>query len=374
MSKKKVIYIDEDARFGGPQHRMILTAKNLTNRYDFLFLISNDDNKIFIGKLKYDSLKYKQIKITRLSKDFKTLVKYVIFFIPELISLMMLLKKYKPDVVQVNSTPHFKALIASSLLNLKTIWVLEDCNLPKPIIMTFKILNYIFQPKIIVTSNSVRDYYLKNFQFNENLRKIYAPVSTTIFNLKKFKKKIFDKKNINILMIANLTVVKGIEVFLEIVKKSPNNYCFTLCGGYPKTQKKYAYNLINKFKQFNKKKLSYIGHQNNVPKIISKCDFIICTSLSEAGPMTSLEGVCMKKPLITNNVGVIKDLFTNRVSVFAIRKNNPNLFLKAIDSLISQPIKRNKMINIAYNVAINQLNIKSISKKYDNFYKYLINN
>ena len=74
MSKKKVIYIDEDARFGGPQHRMILTAKNLTNRYDFLFLISNDDNKIFIDKLKYDSLKYKQIKITRLSKDFKTLI------------------------------------------------------------------------------------------------------------------------------------------------------------------------------------------------------------------------------------------------------------------------------------------------------------
>ena len=123
-----------------------------------------------------------------------------------------------------------------------------------------------------------------------------------------------------------------------------------------------------------KKKLSYIGHQDNVPKIISKCDFIICTSLSEAGPMTSLEGVCMKKPLITNDVGVIKDLFTNKVSVFAIKRNNPCLFLKAIDSLISQPVKRNKMINIAYNVAINKLNIKSISKKYDNFYKYLINN
>ena len=373
MNKKKIIYIDEDARYGGPQHRMILTAKSLTSRYDFLFLISNDDNKIFTNKLKNDFLEYKEIKITRLSKDFKTLIKYILFFIPELISLILLLKEYKPDVVQVNSTPHFKALIASSLLNIKTIWVLEDCNLPKPIIIIFKILYYFFKPKIIVTSNSVRDYYLKSFRFNKDVRKIYAPVSPIIFNLNKFKKKKFDKNNVKILMIANLTKVKGIETFLEIVKKSPKNVFFTLCGGFPKTQKEYAYNLINEFKKFNKKKLNYIGHQNNIPKIISKCDFIICTSLSEAGPMTSLEGICMKKPLITNNVGVIKDLLTNKVSVFSIKKNNPNLFLKSIDYLASQPNQRKKMINFAYNIVINKLNIKNISKEYDNFYKYLIN-
>ena len=39
---------------------------------------------------------------------------------------------------------------------------------------------------------------------------------------------------------------------------------------------------------------------------------MICTSLSEAGPMTSIEGICMKKPLISNEVGIIYDLLKKK--------------------------------------------------------------
>ena len=77
--KKKIIYIDEDARYGGPQHRMILVAKGLEKIFDISFLISNNSNNIFKKKLKENKLHFEEIKITRLTKDFKTLFNYIIF-------------------------------------------------------------------------------------------------------------------------------------------------------------------------------------------------------------------------------------------------------------------------------------------------------
>ena len=72
--KKKNIYIDEDARYGGPQHRMILISNNLRKKFDISYLISDDQNQVFKKKLIKQKLNFKEIKITRLSKDFKTLL------------------------------------------------------------------------------------------------------------------------------------------------------------------------------------------------------------------------------------------------------------------------------------------------------------
>ena len=150
----------------------------------------------FLKKLIQQKLNFKEIKITRLSKNFKTLSKYIIFFIPELISLILILIKIKPDVVQVNSTPHFKALIAACLIKIPTIWILEDANLPPIVRYIFKIFNFIFKPNILVTSSIVSKYYLNHFLFNKKLRKIYAPVSLKKFNHKNYNfKKINKKKN-----------------------------------------------------------------------------------------------------------------------------------------------------------------------------------
>ncbi len=371
MTKKRIIYIDEDARYGGPQHRMVLVANQLKQDFEFLFLISSDENKLFKRRLIQDSLNYKEIKITRLSKHKKTFIKYIIFFIPELISLILNLKKLNADIVQVNSTPHFKALLASAILRIPTIWVLEDSNLPFQVKIVFKLLFLMFKPNIIVTSQVVKKYYLKNQRFKKNIRKIYAPVSIKEFNYKEFKNKKIKTNSIKILMIANLTKIKGIEIFLDIVKKSPKNLKFVLCGGFTNTNKNYVKSLMKKFKLF-KKKLNYVGHVNYIPKVISKCDILLCTSWSEAGPMTSIEGMFMKKPLISNKVGVIPELFKNKKNTLIVQKNEAKYFLKNIKLLISNNRLKNKIIEDAYKVVTKHFSIETISKKYKNYYKYLI--
>ena len=45
----KICYIDEDGRFGGPQQRMLLVAKALTNKKNvkIKFFLPKNDKKIF---------------------------------------------------------------------------------------------------------------------------------------------------------------------------------------------------------------------------------------------------------------------------------------------------------------------------------------
>ena len=49
----KICYIDEDGRFGGPQQRMLLVAKALTNKKNvkIKFFLPKNDTKDFQQKL-----------------------------------------------------------------------------------------------------------------------------------------------------------------------------------------------------------------------------------------------------------------------------------------------------------------------------------
>ena len=53
----------------------------------------------------------------------------------------------------------------------------------------------------------------------------------------------------------------------------------------------------------DKEYINYIGMCNNIPELLANSDIFICSSISEAGPMTVYEAMSMKIPVITTDVG-----------------------------------------------------------------------
>ena len=82
----------------------------------------------------------------------------------------------------------------------------------------------------------------------------------------------------------------------------------------------------------------------------------------------------MKKPLISNKVGIIFDLFHQKNQFCIVKNNEPDKFLSYIDFLSLNPSYRRKIINKSYNIVINELSVNQISKKYENYYYYTIKN
>ena len=55
----------------------------------------------------------------------------------------------------------------------------------------------------------------------------------------------------------------------------------------------------------DKEYINYIGMCNNIPELLANSDIFICSSISEAGPMTVYEAMSMKIPVITTDVGAL---------------------------------------------------------------------
>ncbi len=91
---KKICYVDEDGRFGGPQQRMMLVASELCKlgiKIDFV--IPAQEVEVFRKKLDEFKLNYFQLNINRLSLKPIFFFKYIFFFFMKYLYLLVFLEK-----------------------------------------------------------------------------------------------------------------------------------------------------------------------------------------------------------------------------------------------------------------------------------------
>lgn len=373
--KKKICYLDEDGRFGGPQQRMIMVAKELckNQNFDIQFLIPSRETGFFKKKLKLYGLNYDEKNLTRLSINFNTLIKYIIFFIYEVVIIRNYLKKKNFDSLQVNSTSQFKGIIASLFLKIDCIWVIEDTNLGIITKYLFLTLAKCSKCKIIYTSRAVKNYYLKNQKINNIKKEIFAPVDPKIFNFKrKFKKLNFKKKNkLLITSVSGIIPVKGVESFLKIAEeilKKNRNVQFLLVGNIVSSQKRYSKKILKKISKIDKKNFKYVSMSSDIPNLLLNTDIFICTSLSEAGPLTVYEALMMRVPIITTNVGAIPQILKKNKSSLVCEPKNNNDMIKATQKMLDN-IEYFKAMTKQSQTEIKIFNLSYVANQYKKVYK-----
>ena len=128
---KKICFVDEDGRFGGPQQRMLLTASELKrNNIEVEIVIPKDETGIFKKKLIEEKIKFHELGITRLSLKPNFLIKYLIFSFMKLLSYF---QKQNYDLIQANSTHSLKVLLLL-YFRIKTAWIIEDSYFPSIVV------------------------------------------------------------------------------------------------------------------------------------------------------------------------------------------------------------------------------------------------
>ena len=93
--KKKILAYIEDPRFGGPHQFTINLFDQLKEEFDFSFLISNKENNFFLKKIKKNKIKFYIMPISILSLNLNYILRYIFFFIPEILELKKFIKKKK---------------------------------------------------------------------------------------------------------------------------------------------------------------------------------------------------------------------------------------------------------------------------------------
>jgi len=91
----RVANIIEEGKFGGPQIRIADVACKLKDRVSTTVVIPVENSEKFRKKLDDYGIQYKTFNLSRITKEFKILLQYLLFSIYEIIQLSLFIINYQ---------------------------------------------------------------------------------------------------------------------------------------------------------------------------------------------------------------------------------------------------------------------------------------
>lgn len=252
---------------------------------------------------------YTLISQSVLSKKKVALFRYAHTAIPDIVTLFKSIKKLNPDAVYCNGSQQIKGIIAATLAGKKVIWHMHDTHQPRPLLLLFKIVKFLFQVRWFVAScKRTIDFYGLDVGYTHICR---PPVDTTHF--RPAKEMTFDSsKPIRVLTISNVNTDKGIETLVKIAAELNTRayrFIFTVVGlGADPTNS--TYNEVSRLMEsLGVSNVEFVGQKADIRSILSKADLYLCTSRNESGPISVFEALAMQVPVISTDVGDLGLLF-----------------------------------------------------------------
>ncbi len=359
MKKKKIIYlVNHLAFFSSHREKLALSAQR---EYDVKIFCgtaaSKEMEKIAIKKLKKLNLKFYRFKIS--SSKINLLSE-----ISGILNLIHRIKKTEPDIIHTIS-PKFNFIggIISLLLPKSKLTIsisgfghIYYSNFFYKFLYDFflKVILFLKKPLVIVHNVEAKEK-LKNY-YNFNKKKIILTHGSGV-DLKKYRFSNYKNAKKIILFPARVLFEKGIIELLEaskILNKNFPKWNYWIAGSLNYNSPDNAREKSFLFKNLNYVK--FLGHVNNMKKIIGQSSIVCLPSYHEGMPKSLLEAFSVGRAVVTTNIPGCRDIV----------KNNVNGLLCNLKDHVDLSLKLKKlMVNKKLLIKIGKNNRKIAIKKFD---------
>ncbi len=112
---------------------------------------------------------------------------------------------------------------------------------------------------------------------------------------------------------------------------------------------------------------------DKMPSLYTSLDFYLMLSDIEGGPATVLESMASKTAVISNNIGIVKDLGINGKNIILIDPTNPKQIYEAIQLYTNNSKQKNDIIQNAYNLVLN-MTYSNVFKDYSKIFSTFLKN
>ena len=320
--KIKVLRIIDRLNIGGPAiHTILLTAGMNKDRFNSLLVTGtaekDEGDMLFLAEEK----KVRPIIISEMSRS-------LVMFndITAFLKLIHLIKKERPDIIHTHKSKAgtlgriagllFKLTFKPKLVHTFHGHVLHSYfGKLKSLMFTWieRILAFL-SDKIIVVSESVRRELIE-LKIASPEKIITIPLGLELGKyLKKENKNSKKKTHQSVGIIGRLVPVKNHKMFLDAAKQllsdidSERRLKFLIIGDGPLRQDLEVYSQ----KCGLKEDVIFKGWIKNLENSYLELDIVVLTSLNEGTPVALIEAMAAGKPVISTEVGGVKDLFSNR--------------------------------------------------------------
>lgn len=358
----KIAYVIPNLQYGGAQTMLSRLVHGIDmKRFEIAVFVRDDDvenelvnlfemNRVEIHILGINDTGTKGRSLAYKIRSYITFRKALDSFQPDIVhshlemfySYMYCIFKKRPLVQTVHSSPE-------RIVNLK-----------------IKIFTKLLGKNLmyIGCSEYVKDR-LKNILTNtkEQITVIYNPIILSEYQLCKKK----SEGTFTYLHIARLTKIKNQKLLLDAFKlvytDNPDSKLVIVGDGEQRDMlKKYVYDLQIETNVF------FLGKRDDIPYILREADVYVLSSESECCPMTILEAMAVGVPIVSTNVGGIKEIVKD--AGILVETGKAKELAKAMIQMRKDSINRKIMGCKAKQYSANY-DVFKIAEEYMKVYEYL---
>lgn len=305
-----ILYILEDGRFGG-MPKMIADLANGIGKENVntRIIVGLKDSDYLLSTIAAHNIPVETIPLHILSKNLKAISLFLLYFLPDILRLVVAIRKYKPDVIYCNGSQHIKGVIAARLAGKRVIWHMHDTYQPQLILTLFNIVRRVFRVKYFAASceRTISFYKLPL----ETTLLSRPPVDTQEFQPKTHRKG--NQSSYTVISVANVNPDKGLDTLIQTVAKvneQRNDVQFLIVGLIPETQQNLYNELLALTNRLKISNLKFLGQRKDIQTLLSDADVYLCCSNNESGPISVFEAMAMELPVVATNVGDLKKIFS----------------------------------------------------------------
>ncbi len=381
-----VFHIIPEERFGGPQLRILQTAKRLKEVGFSLHVAMPEGDKSFANLLYESGIPYYQVKnFRRLRRTLNPIVyiNWFFFFIPGVFSLIKLIRKNKADIVHTHAYPiYLQGPLAAKLSGTRLVWQLDDAHIPKWLKAPVLPFLHFLPDKVAVGSKAVSRHYFGDSTFAKNTVVLYPPQDTSKFNpdtrnIKEYRKEFGLELNDKLVgIIANINPIKGYEYFFtaaKLIKEAFHGVKFLVVGKRLDTQQKYWQKLHHlNAKLHIEDDIILAGYRTDIPEILNSLDVFVLTSLSEASPTVIMEAMACARPVVATKVGGVPELVIDKETGILVPPGDPKAISEAVLYLLNHPEEAMEMGLKGRQRVIDHFDLTICSQKHVDVYEQLL--
>ena len=260
-----------------------------------------------------------------------------------------ILKEIRPDVVMTFMLkPNIFGVLAAKEVGVEKIYsVIEGAGdaftyntlkwrIVRSIISTLYKKSLKIPQKVIFLNNDDREDFIEKGLVNENKSCVVHGIGV---NLKQFNSRAINF-NGKFLMVARLSVAKGIYVYAQaakLVKEKYPNIVFGLLGGEGQINLKEFQNETGDF-------VTYYGETDDVRPYLEDCSVFVLPSYYREGlPMSIMEAQACSRCVITTDWYGCKDTVKDGYNGFLVEPKNVEALVEKITYFIENPEKAKEM-------------------------------
>jgi glycosyltransferase involved in cell wall biosynthesis len=173
--------------------------------------------------------------------------------------------------------------------------------------------------------------------------------------------------------LGNIREAKGYDILLRaaaLLQKSPHSYRFVIAGQSNS-------NLMDELLGLRKKlglddRVQFLGFINNPAEFLSNLDIFLSSSISEGLPLSAIQGMVAKLPMIATRCGGYEGLITDEKNGLLVEVGRPEVIADAIEKVATDPGLQEKLSENARKHAVSTFDIQVMLNAYGQVYDRLL--